>query len=334
MDRDKKQRKDPGQKKRDIGHRGIGTAIRTSIKNDWRLWVMIAPLLIWLAFYSFKPLGGVIIAFQNYSPFKGIEGSAFVGLENFKELMFGPSRNLFWRALRNTLLISLYGLLFSFPIPIILALMFHEMKNASYKKVIQTITYAPHFISEVIVCSLVLTMLAMNTGMFNVLFEKLSHLFGQEYSQIHFMAESKFFRGIYTASDIWKEAGFNSIVFFSALCGVSSELYEAARVDGASRLKQILHVSLPGITPTIMIMLIIRIGNMLNVGYEKVLLLYNPGIYDTADILSTFTYRMGVAANPNYGLSTATSLINSVVGFLMVLAANKFSKKFSETSLW
>lgn len=304
------------------------------LKNNWQLWVMVIPLLIWLFFFALRPLYGVTIAFLEYSPFRGIDGSEWIGFENFKELMFGPSKEMFWRAFKNTVLISMYGLIFGFPVPIILALMFHELRSSKYRKTLQTITYAPHFISEVIVCSLVLTMLAMNTGMFNILLEKLFALFGADYKQIHFMAESKFFRTIYTASGIWKEAGFGSIVFFSALCGIPSELYEAAKVDGANRLKQIWYISIPGIIPTIMIMLIIRVGNILNVGYEKVLLLYNPGIYDTADILSTFTYRMGVATNPDYGLSTAASLFNSVVGFIMVVAANRISKKFSETSLW
>ena len=200
------------------------------LKNNWQLWVMVIPLLIWLFFFALRPLYGVTIAFLEYSPFRGIDGSEWIGFENFRELMFGPSKEMFWRAFKNTVLISMYGLIFGFPVPIILALMFHELRNSKYRKTLQTITYAPHFISEVIVCSLVLTMLAMNTGMFNILLEKLFALFGADYKQIHFMAESKFFRTIYTASGIWKEAGFGSIVFFSALCGIPSELYEAAKV--------------------------------------------------------------------------------------------------------
>lgn len=316
------------------GKKKTNLSFMEELKNNWQLWVMVIPLLVWLFFFALRPLYGVSIAFLEYSPFRGIDGSKWIGFENFRELMFGPSKEMFWRAFKNTVLISIYGLIFAFPVPIIMALMFHELRSGKYRKTLQTITYAPHFISEVIVCSLVLTMLAMNTGMFNILLEKLFALFGIEYKQIHFMAESRFFRTIYTLSGIWKEAGFGSIVFFSALCGIPSELYEAAKVDGAGRLKQIWYISLPGIIPTIMIMLIIRVGNILNVGYEKVLLLYNPGIYDTADILSTFTYRMGVATNPDYGLSTAASLFNSVVGFAMVVLANRISKKFSETSLW
>lgn len=312
----------------------VAHSVTLSIRRDWRLWVLILPLLVWLFYYSIRPLNGILIAFLDYSPFKGMEGSTFVGLDNFRDLMIGPSSASFWRAFKNTVLLSLYGLVIGFPVPIILAVLFHEIRNNKYRKLIQTVTYAPHFISEVIVCSLVLTVLALNTGLINVLLDKFFQLFGVDYKQIHFMAKPEYFRWIYTLSGMWKEAGFSSIIFFSALCGIAPELYEAAKVDGAGRFRQILHISLPGIKSTIVIMLIIRIGNILNVGYEKVLLLYNPGIYETADILSTFTYRMGVTTNPNYGYSTAASLMNSVIGFIMVIAANRISKKYSETSLW
>lgn len=305
-----------------------------SVRRDWRLWVLILPLLLWLYFYAYRPMYGIMIAFMDYSPFKGMEGSAFNGIDNFKTLMFGASRQLFWRAFKNTILISLYGLVFSFPMPIIFAILLHEVRNSKGRKIVQTITYAPHFISEVTICSLLLTMLALNTGLFNVLLGKIFALFGLEFQSIHFMAKSEYFRTIYTVSGIWQNVGFSSIVFFSALCGIPSELYEAARVDGATRLRQIWHISIPGILPTIVIMLIIRVGNILNVGYEKVLLLYNSQIYDRADILSTYIYRMGVASSPDYGLSTAASLVNSFIGFTMVIMANRIARKFSETSLW
>lgn len=303
------------------------------IKENWQLYVMVLPLVIWLILYSYKPMWGIIIAFQEFSPFKGISGSEFIGLGNFKELMFGNASQYFWRAFNNTILISLYGIIFSFPIPIVLALMFNEVKDGLFRKSIQTATYIPHFISEVVVASLVLSFLALNTGIVNILIEKLLAIFGMNYDHIQFMSKPGFFRSIYIFSGVWKNAGFDSIVFFAALIGISPELYEAAKIDGATKLQQILHVSLPSITPTIVIMLIIRIGNILNVGYEKVLLLYNPIIYETADILSTYTYRLGVE-NVNYGLSTAASLINSVIGFILVIGANKISKKLTQASLW
>lgn len=307
---------------------------RKSLFANWQLWVMVLPLIIWLLLYAIKPLTGILVAFQKYSPFKGIDGSEFIGLQNFKNLMFGPARELFWRAFKNTVLLSAYGLFIGFPVPIILAIMMHEMRKQKIRSAIQTITYAPHFISEVVVCSLVITMLAMNTGLFNVLPEKIMGLFGADYKQIHFMADGKFFRMIYTLIGIWKDAGFNSIVFFAALCAVPEDLYEAARIDGASRLRQIWHVSLPGIINTVVVMLIIRVGNILNVGYERVLLLYKPGIYDVADILGTYVYRITILGNPDYGLSTAASLVNAVFGFVLVIITNKISKKYSEASLW
>lgn len=303
------------------------------LRNNWQLYVLILPLTIWLILYFIKPLGGIAIAFQNYSPFKGILHSDFVGLDNFKDLMSGPSSVYFWRAFKNTLIISLYGIVFAFPIPIILALLFNEVKNSNYRKFVQTVTYLPYFISEVVVASLVISFLALNTGIINVLINNFFQIFGIQYSEIQFMLIPKYFRTIYISSGVWKSCGFDSIIFFAALCGVSPTLYEAAKIDGANKLKQIIHVSLPGIAPTIVIMLIIRIGHILSIGYEKVLLLYNPMIYSTADILSTYTYRLGME-NVNYGLSTAASLLNSIIGFCLVIAANKISKKLTQTSLW
>ena len=313
--------------------RGQSAALR-ALQQDWQLWLMVLPLLVWLALFSFKPLTGMSIAFLKYNPFKGIAGSTFVGLENFKELMFGASSEYFWRAFRNTIRLSAYGILFGFPAPIILAILLHEVKSKFGRSVVQTITYAPHFMSEVVVCGLLVTMLGLNTGLFNVALTKLFGLFGVEFTQIQFLAQSKYFSAIYTLSGIWTEVGFGSIVYFSALCGISKDLYEAADVDGATRLQKIFHISIPGIMPTIVIMLIIKIGNILSLGYEKVLLLYNPQIYDKADILSTYIYRMGVQTNPNYGMSTAASLFNSLVGFVLVILANRISKKLSETALW
>lgn len=303
------------------------------LKDDYQLYLLVAPLVIWLLLFSYKPLWGVVIAFQKYSPFKGISGSEFVGFANFQNLMSGNAARYFWRAFGNTIALSSYGLLIGFPIPILIAIFFHELKNEMSRKLIQTITYIPHFISEVIVSSLVLSFLALNTGIVNILVENFLGIFGVDYQQIQFMSNPSYFRGIYTISGIWKEAGFASIVYFSALCGIPVELYEAAKIDGANKIKQIWHISIAGIMPTIVVMFIIRIGNILNIGYEKVILLYNPLVYETADILSTYTYRLGIE-NPDYGLSTAASLVNSVIGFILVILANRLSKKFTESGIW
>ncbi len=310
------------------------TTLAFDLKENWQLYVMVAPLVIWLALYAYKPLWGMVIAFQDYSPFLGIIKSPFTGFDNFIALFFGPGAEQFWRAFRNTILLSLYGIVFGFPAPIILALLFNEARDGLFRKVVQTVTYIPHFISEVVIAGMVLSFLALNTGIVNVLTQNILGFFGIQYEHIQFMALSKYFPPVYILSGIWKNVGFESIVFFAALMGIDPTLYEAAKIDGASKLKQIMYVSIPGIMPTIVVMLIIRIGNILNIGYEKVILLYNPLIYDTADVLSTFTYRLGIVNPPDYGLSTAASLINSIVGFALVIAANRFAKKVSSTSLW
>ncbi len=311
------------------------TSLKKEMKYNWQLYVLAAPIVIWLALYAYKPMWGLLIGFMKYSPFRQMRfiTEDWIGLENFKTLMFGRASAPFWRAFKNTILLSGYGIIFGFPVPIILALMFNEAKSAGFRKFSQTVTYIPHFISEVIVASLVLSFLAINTGIINVLLQKFLGLFGIDYSHIGFMLVPKYFRTIYITSGIWKDAGFNSIVFFASLVGISPELYEAAKIDGANKFQQIINISIPGITPTIVVMLIIRIGNILNVGYEKVILLYKPVIYETADILSTYVYRLG-SENVDYGLSTAASLINSLIGFAFVIAANKISKRLTQASLW
>ncbi|MDP3178693.1 MAG: ABC transporter permease subunit [Spirochaetaceae bacterium] len=307
--------------------------IAGELRENWQLYVLALPLAVWLILYAYKPLIGLVIAFQKFSPFKGIEGSPFVGLDNFQRLMAGPSAYMFWRALRNTVQISLYGLVFGFPIPIILAILFNEAREGVFRKGVQTVSYLPNLISEVTIASIVLAMLQLN-GLANVAIEGLLGAFGVDYKRISWMSEPAFFQGIYILTGIWKNAGFDSIVFYAALVGISPTLYEAARIDGASRIQRIRYVSIPGIMPTIVIMLIIRVGNVLNVGFERVLLMYNPTIYSTADVLGTFTYRLGSSGFIDYGLSTASSMFNSLVGFALVIVTNRIARKASETSLW
>jgi putative aldouronate transport system permease protein len=308
-------------------------AMKKDIFLNWQLYIMVTPLIIWLILFAYKPLWGIIIAFQDFSVFKGIRGSKFVGFGNFKELMFGTSSTYFWRAFKNTIALSSLGIIFGFPAPILLAILFNEVRNLNYRKGLQTLMYIPHFISEVVVASIIITFLAMDSGIFNVLAEKTLSLFGIAYEHIAFRSKPEFFRPIYIISGIWKEAGFGSIVFFAALVGIPPELYEAAKIDGANKFKQIVNISLPSILPTISIMFIIRIGNILKIGFEKVLLLYVPLTYETADILETYIYRLGTS-NSNYGMSTAASLLNSVIGFILVIVANRLSKKLTQSSLW
>jgi putative aldouronate transport system permease protein len=267
---------------------------------------------------------GLQIAFKDYSLFKGLAGSPWVALDNFKEFFNSP---YFLRNLKNTFVINLYSLIFGFPAPIILALLFNEVKSAFFKKSVQTMTYLPHFVSTVIVAGIVTNLLAPSNGLINILIDK----FGGE--KIYFLTKPEYFRTIYTAMNIWKEAGFGAIVYIAALSSVDQEQYEAATIDGANKWKQVIHVTLPGILPTIVIMLILRIGSLLDVGYESIILLYQPATYETADVISTYVYRAGLQEG-RYDLATAVGLFNSIVALILVYSANKISNKVSENGLW
>lgn len=302
------------------------------ILKDWRLYVLLLPMIIWFALWVYKPMGGLLIAFKNYRPNLGIGGSDFVGFTNFITLMSGPYSRQFWQAFRNTFLISLYGLLFGFPIPIILALFFSEIRNNTYRKITQTFTFLPHFLSEVTITGLVLTLLyhgEVNTGVVaNFLF---SARIIPEGSRI--IQNAAYFRPLYIITGIWKEAGYSSIVYFAAIMGISPVLYEAIRVDGGNKLQEIRYVTFPGMAPTLVIMIILRIGNMLSVGYERIILLYNSNTYETADVLSSFVFRIGLQGG-NHALGGAADMFNALIGFALVVGANFISRQISETSLW
>ncbi len=305
--------------------------MKNKFEENWRLYVLLLPLMIWLAVFSYKPMTGLVIGFQNYNIFKGISGSDFVGFANFEYLFTGAGSMYFWRAFRNTILISVYSLIFTFPLPIILALFFNEVKDGAFRRGVQTAMFLPHFLSEVILAGIVIAFLQPDTGIINILLMKVGIL----NEGICFLTLTEWFRPIYMLSGVWKECGFGSIVYFAALSGISPEQYEAAKVDGATKFQQMCFVSLPGIAPTIIIMLIIRIGNLLSVGYERVMLLYQPVTYETADVLSTYIYRLGIGStSPNYSVAAAAGLFNSVIGFALVIAANRISKKMSDTVLW
>lgn len=298
--------------------------VLAQIKKDWILYLLLVPMVIWYLVFLYKPMYGVQIAFKKFSLFRGISGSEWVGLANFKEFIHSP---YFFRNIKNTFLISLYSLVIGFPIPIILALMFNEVRNVTFKKTVQTLTYLPHFISVVVVAGIVTNFLAPTSGIVNIILDK----FG--FDKIYFLTQPEWFRTIFIGSSIWKEAGFGSIVYLAALAGINPVLYEAARIDGASRIQQIFYVTLPGILPTIVIMFVIRIGKLLDVGYEKVILLYQPSTYQTADVLSSYIYRSGIQ-EARYDLATAVGLFNAVIAFILVYVANRTSKKLTETSLW
>lgn len=294
------------------------------LKREWQIYLMLAPTIIWFIVFLYKPMYGLQIAFKDYSVFRGIEGSAWIGFEHFQALFSNPQ---FIRAIENTVLISLYSLLFGFPVPIILALMFNEIINAVYKRSAQTIVYLPHFISTVIISGIVITAFSPSAGIVNTVLG----WFGID--SVYFLTKPEWFRPIFIGSGIWQEAGFGSIIFLAAIAGINPSLYESAVVDGASRWQMMWKITIPSIMPTIIIMLIIRIGNVLEVGFELIILLYQPATYETADVINTFIYRQGLQSG-QYDLAAAAGLFNAVVAFILVMVANSVSKRLSRTSLW
>ena len=294
------------------------------LRREWQLYVMLLPTVIWLILFLYKPMYGLQIAFKDYSIFRGIEGSPWIGFEHFERLF---SNDQFLRALRNTVIISAYTLLFGFPVPILLALMFNEVLNQAFKRTSQTIVYLPHFISSVIIAGIVITAFSPSAGIVNTVLG----WFGVD--PVYFLTKPEWFRPIFVGTGIWQEAGFQSIVYLAAIAGVSPTLYESAVVDGASRWQMMWRITLPSILPTIIIMLIIRIGNILEVSFEMIILLYQPATYETADVVNTYIYRQGLQQG-QYDFAAAAGLFNAVVAFVLVIAANAVSKRYSRTSLW
>ncbi len=293
-------------------------------KREWQIYLLLAPLVIWFLLFLYKPMYGLQIAFKDFSLFKGVDASPWVGLEHFRTLF---DSDMFIRAIKNTFIISFLNLLIGFPTPIILALMFNEIAQGKFRKSLQTIVYLPHFISLVIIAGIVINIFSPSTGVVNLLLQKLG------FEPIYFLTQPEWFRPIFIGSGIWQEAGFQSIVYLAAIAGVSPSLYESAVVDGASRWQMMWKITLPCILPTIIIMLIIRIGNLLEVGFELIILLYQPSTFQTADVINTFIYRQGLVGN-QYDVAAAAGLFNAVVAFVLVMAANTISRRLTRTSLW
>lgn len=298
--------------------------IRKDVKRYGGLYLLVIPVVLYYVIFHYIPMGGVIIAFQDYRPRLGILGSEWVGFKYFKEFF---ESMYFGRILRNTLIISISDLIFGFPAPIVLALLINEIRNLKFKKVVQTVSYLPHFISLVVICAMVKEFVSTNGFITKILID----LF--EFEKNSLLTKKEFFVPINVISSIWANVGFGSILYLSALSGINMELYDASAIDGAGRFKQTLHVTLPGIAPMIIIQLILRIGSIMSVGHEKILLLYNEGIYETADVISTYVYRTGLV-EMKYGFSTAVGLFNHIINFVLVIIANKISAKVSDVSLW
>ena len=287
------------------------------------LYAMLIPVITYYVLFHYIPMLGSVIAFKNFSPRKGIWESNWVGLKYFEQF-FGSF--YFARVMRNTLVISFMDILFGFPLPILMAICLNEIRCKTYKGCMQTISYLPYFISTVVVCGMIHDMFAID-GVVNVVLEQI----GLEKQQFMTMPEA--FKPIFIGSNIWQTAGYNSIVYLAALTAINQDLYEAAVMDGAGKLRQIWHITLPGIRATIVTLLILRLGAVMNVGFEKVILLYNDLTMETADVISTFVYRKGLL-DMNYSYSTAVGLFNSLISCLLLVAANACSRKLNDASIW
>ena len=301
----------------------FGVRLWNDLKRYRGAYLIALPVVLFYILFAYKPMYGIIIAFKDFSPGAGIWGSDWVGLQHFKAFF---QSYYFGRILKNTLVISFSTILFGFPAPIIFALLLNEIKNPAFKRITQTISYMPHFISLVVVCGMI-SLFVSEKGIITYLLS----FFGVK--QVSMLSNPSYFVPIYVISGIWQELGWGAIIYLSALSGIDPQLYEAAKIDGANRCKQTLHVTLPGISGTIIIMLLLRIGSVMSVGSEKILLLYNPSIYETADVISTYVYRKGLV-DYQWSFSTAVGLFNSVINFAMVMIFNKVSKKTTEISLW
>ena len=302
------------------------------IIKDYRLYLLLLPMLIWYGLWYYKPLTGLLIAFKNFQPNLGVMDSDFVGFANFVSMVNGNFAANFWRAFRNTFMISIYGLIFGFPIPILLAIFFSEIRSNGYRNIVQTFSYLPHFLSEVTITGLVLTLLYNGEATTGPLAQMLIDL-GVIDGATKVVQNSDYFRPMFIMTGIWKEAGYSSIVYFAAIMGISPVLYEAIKVDGGNKLQELRYVTFPGMAPTLIIMIVLRIGRMISVGFERVILLYNANTYETADVLSTFVYRIGLEGG-NQSMGASAGMFNSLIGFALVIGANFISREISESSLW
>lgn len=297
--------------------------LKRNYKKHWLVYWMMLPIVLYYVIFEYIPMAGNIIAFMDYKPIKGIAGSKWVGFEHFKEFF---ESFFVGRAIKNTIVINLLEILIGFPAPIILALMFNEIRNKHYKKITQTVSYLPHFISLVVTCGIVIDFVG-SAGVIT----KVLTFFGVPEQNL--LSNKDYYVWIYVFSGVWKNIGWGSIIYLSALSGADQTLYEAASIDGAGRLHKIIHVSLPTLLPVISIRLIMRIGHIMSMGAEKTILLYSPAVYETADTIASYVYRMGLQQH-NYSLATAVGMFNSLINFALVIFANWFSRKYVEESLW
>lgn len=310
-------------KQKERAESGFKANLRKDLRRNYKLYLLLIPVILYYLLFCYKPMYGALIAFQEYSPFKGMSQSEWVGFRHFQSLFKNPD---FPIILRNTLTISISSLLIVFPSAIVLALLFNELRAKKLKTVAQTLSYLPHFISAVVVCGMVKGFVSRG----GFILQLVTALGGPNTSLLSF---PEYFVSIYIGTELWQTVGWSSIIYLAALSGIDEGLYEAAEIDGAGKLRQVWHITIPGIMPTIIIMLILAVGGLLSVGHEKILLLYNPNIYETADVINSYVYRIGLT-KMSWSYSSAVGLLNSVVNFTLVIATNALSRKYTETSLW
>lgn len=302
----------------------VQSKIWKDILKNYELYLFLLPAVILFFCFMYIPMYGVQIAFKDFTPSKGILGSEWVGFKHFIRF-FNLAQ--FKSLLVNTFLLSVYGIVAGFPLPIMLALLLNQMRAKKFKKIIQTVTYMPHFISVVVAVSMITIFLSPTSGLYG----NICRMLGAQPQNL--MGNASMFRSIYIISDLWQHTGWNSIIYLAALAAVDPSLYEAATVDGASKFKRIIYIDLPSIAPTCIIMLILSVGNILNVGFDKAFLMQNPLNTTTSEIISTYVYKMGII-NTQYSMSAAVGLFNNVINFVLLVFVNWFSKKITETSLW
>lgn len=307
------------------GGGGLPSSKWKAFKKSVPLLLMFLPVLIYYVVFRYLPLvGALFISLEKYQPALGFFGSEWAGFEYYKQFLDSV---FFWRLIRNTLVINLLQLTVGFVAPIVLALLLNEVGRPKFKRLVQSITYLPNFISSVVVVSMVTVFLSPTTGVVNSIMEHL----GLE--RVYFLGEPAYFWGIYTVMTIWQTAGYSAIIYLASLTGISPELYEAAKIDGAGRWSQLMNVTLPGISSTIILLFLMKIGTVLEVGYETIVLMYSPSIYSTADVIGTYVYRRGIL-NGEYSFASAVGFFQSIMGLILVIIANKLARKYTETSLW
>nr|WP_260989798.1 ABC transporter permease subunit [Paenibacillus xylanexedens] len=299
-------------------------ALTRSFRRHWQLYLLILPPVVYFIVFKYVPMVNTVLAFKDYNVIKGIWGSPWAGTKYFDLLFQNPA---FMMLIKNTLLISFYSLIVGFPIPILLALALNEIKNMKFKKTVQMVTYAPYFISTVVMVSIIMLFLSPRLGIVNTIAGALG------FESVNFLGNPDMFRSIYVFSDVWQSMGYSAVIYLAALAGIDPSLYEAAKVDGANRLQKIINVDLPGLLPAAVIILILSVGNIMAVGFEKIYLLQNPLNLSASEIISTYVYKMGLL-NANYSFATAVGLFNSVINLILLLTVNATAKRLSNTSLW